>query len=97
MISYGRVAAWFGFGALVLFLVTTSPGGDAASGLAADDVLVVVNPESWASLTVANEYLQQRPVPSINVLALPWRPDRQDDALDVERFREAIPSPRLPG
>lgn len=70
--------------AAVLVLPAWAGGGP-------ENVLLVVNPESEASLTIANHYLALRQIPSENVLFLSWDPREQ--ITDIERFREKILGP----
>jgi uncharacterized protein (TIGR03790 family) len=67
----------------------------ARAGGGGQNVLVVVNPRSWASRTVANEFIRQRAIPDCNVLHLPFDLPRNDDATDVETFREKLLKPVL--
>lgn len=58
-----------------------------------ENVLVVVNSESPASMAVANHYVRLRQVPDACVLHLAWDPDKQ--TTDVETFRQKILGPVL--
>lgn len=58
-----------------------------------ENVLLVVNRSSPASLTVANHYVALRDVPAGNVLTLPW--NRRLHTTDVDTFREKILTPVL--
>ena len=55
-------------GLLAVFLLLAATGARAAGG--PENVLVVVNEDSWASLTLANEYVHLRQIPPGNVLYL---------------------------
>ncbi|MFB3890621.1 MAG: hypothetical protein ACE15C_01215 [Phycisphaerae bacterium] len=77
---------------LAAFLAESSP---AMAGGGPENVLVVVNPESWASLTVANHFIRARHIPDCDVVFLPFKLDRRDDATDVEAFRERLLKPVL--
>lgn len=57
------------------------------------NLLLVVNPRSWASLTVANHYIAQRKIPANNVLFLDW-PGSPLEATS-EEFRKQILEPVL--
>jgi hypothetical protein len=59
------------------------------------NVVVVVNTRSWASLSVANEYIRQRNISPSHVIALDLPFGRMDDATDVASFREHILAPVL--
>jgi uncharacterized protein (TIGR03790 family) len=86
-------AKTFAVAAVVLWLA----GGPsvALAGGGGQNVMVVVNPRSWASLTVGNEFVKQRRVPDCNVLHLGFDLARHDDATDVETFREKLLKPVL--
>jgi hypothetical protein len=58
-----------------------------------ENVLLVVNPRSPTSMTIANHYIHLRPIPAGNVLQIPWDPDVQKT--DVETFRRQILEPVL--
>lgn len=53
-----------------------------------ENLAVVVNADSWASLTVANHYIQLRQVPPSNVVYLSGLPSFEQ--IDVDTFREKI-------
>ncbi|MEN6558164.1 MAG: hypothetical protein ABFC54_08300 [Thermoguttaceae bacterium] len=68
----------------------------AASALAGggpEGLLLVVNPKSPASLTIANHYAQLRSIPPDNLIYLPWEPKRA--TTDVDTFRRQILLPVL--
>jgi uncharacterized protein (TIGR03790 family) len=67
----------------------------ALAGLAPENCLVVVNSESWASLTVANHFVKARQIPDCNIVCIPFKLARQDDTTDVETFREKLLKPVL--
>lgn len=52
---------------------------------------VVVNGSSWASVTIANEYVRLRNIPSQNVIVLPQV--SQIEALGIQEFRNEILGP----
>jgi len=58
-----------------------------------ENVFVVVNPSSQASLAVANAWIAVRGIPAINVLMLPWEGSRE--SVPIGRFREEILRPIL--
>lgn len=58
------------------------------------NLLLIVNPRSWASLTIANHYMALRKVPASNVVYLDW-PDSPVEAADVDAFRQRILEPIL--
>ena len=58
-----------------------------------ENVLLVVNPKSQASLCIANHYIQLREIPAENVLFLPWDP--KAGTTDIETFRKQILLPIL--
>ncbi|RMF92779.1 MAG: hypothetical protein D6741_14535 [Planctomycetota bacterium] len=65
----------------------------AAHALAPENVLLVVNPESRDSLTIANHYRSLRQIPPENVLYVPFDPEA--NITDVDTFREHILKPIL--
>ena len=58
-----------------------------------ENVFVVVNTLSPASLAVANAFIALREVPPINVFATAW--EGPDDAVPIGVFRERILGPVL--
>jgi len=65
----------------------------ATAGGGPENVVVVVNENSWASKTVANHFIQLRRIPSSNVVHIDW--DRGVESTDVETFRNKILGPIL--
>ena len=65
----------------------------AHAGLGPENVAVVVNADSWASLTVANEFTQLRHIPAVNVILLNDLPDIEQ--ISVDAFRKQILWPVL--
>jgi len=76
--------------AIVVLLGIASP---AWAGIGPEGVLLVVNPQSPASLAVANHYARLREIPPDNVLFLPWNP--KSPTTDIETFRRQILLPVL--
>ncbi len=72
-------------------LIATTTALHAAGG--PENALVVVNADSWASMTVANEYAAARGIPSSHILELRDLPDFE--RMNVEDFREKILRPVL--
>ncbi len=72
-------------GALSLFL-TVNPH----AGLAPENVLVVINKHSWASMTVANTFIQLRQIPPSNVVYLDLSGLYSYEDCDVNAFPEHI-------
>lgn len=58
-----------------------------------ENTVVVVNRDSWLSLSVANHYVQLRKIPTENVILLDGIPDFE--RISVEQFREQILTPVL--
>ena len=77
---------------VLLFLVRILLRGREAGG-GPENVLLVVNAHSNASLTVANNYCQLRRIPPGNVVLLDW--EGSTDSVDVETFRRKILEPAL--
>ncbi len=65
----------------------------AAAGGGPENVLLVVNPNSPASLTIANHYAQLRNIPAENMLFIPW--DTKNQTADIDTFRQRILLPVL--
>lgn len=63
----------------------------ARAGGGPEGVLLVVNPLSPASLTIANHYVQLRAIPADNLLYLPWQLDAQMTNIEVFRQRLLVP------
>ena len=61
------------------------------AGLGPESVAVVVNADSWASITVANEYARLRHIPDCNIVFLSGL--SAFDAMDAERFRSEVLGP----
>jgi hypothetical protein len=74
--------------AAVLFLGLAGMGG---AGGGPENVVVVVNPDSPASLRVANEYIHLRRVPPRNVIYLSGIP--REHTIGVKEFRQRILRP----
>ena len=79
--------------ALAAFCVFICAPSQSLGGGGPEQVLLVVNPRSPDSLSIANHYLQLRHVPAENVLYLPWDPAKQ--RTDVDTFRREILAPVL--
>jgi len=58
-----------------------------------ENVLLVVNPRSQASLTIANHYANLRLIPAENIIFLPW--DSKAENTDIDTFRREILLPIL--
>lgn len=65
----------------------------ARAGGGPENLFLVVNSASWASMTVANHFIQLRKIPSSNVLYIDWTGGFE--SLDAETFREKILAPAL--
>lgn len=65
--------------------------GSSKAGLGPENVAVVVNGDSWASLTVANEYAQLRGIPANNFIVLHGL--SAVETTDVDHFRAEILGP----
>jgi hypothetical protein len=63
----------------------------ARAGGGPENVLLVVNPRSWASLTIANHFIRLRQLPAANVLYLDW--PSNPEQTDVESFRQKLLTP----
>ncbi|MCL2700570.1 MAG: hypothetical protein FWE88_02620 [Phycisphaerae bacterium] len=77
---------------LPLLIVASGP---ALAGGGGENVLLVVNADSFSSMTLANEYMRLRQVPVGNVVYLHLGDLRDQSAVDVNTFRERILRPAL--
>jgi uncharacterized protein (TIGR03790 family) len=78
--------------AIVVILTICSPAAALAGG-GPEGVLLVVNPQSQSSMTIANHYVRLREIPPDNLLFIPWEPNIQ--TADVDTFRKRILVPVL--
>ncbi|CAK9073420.1 Uncharacterized protein SCF082_LOCUS38288 [Durusdinium trenchii] len=78
---------------LIALLVHLAVGAVVLAGGGAENCVVVVNQNSWASKTVANHFIQLRNVPSCNVVYVDW--DEGVETTDVDSFRSKILTPVL--
>ena len=78
---------------LALLVAICSVSSLAEAGGGPENVLLVVNSHSDASLTVANHYCQLRHIPAGNVVHLDW--EGSTDATDIDTFRQKILEPVL--
>ena len=88
--------AWRSLQRVALLLAATLAAGSAVkthAGGGPENIFLVVNPESPASLAVANAYVALRQVPPINVMMLPWSGSREETS--VATFRAEILDPVL--
>lgn len=67
--------------------------GSTLAGGGPEGVLLVVNPLSQTSMTIANHYVEWRAIPADNVLYVPWQPN--STTTDVDSFRQRILLPVL--
>jgi hypothetical protein len=77
-------------------LVAAAIGSWAANGWAdggPENVFLVVNANSAASLTIANHYIEWRRIPPNNVFYIAWKPNLQ--TTDIDTFRQRILLPVL--
>ncbi len=72
-----------------LLIVTLAPPSYGGGG--PENVAVVVNDDSWASQTIANEFIHLRGIPTYNVVYLSDLPSFE--RVDVDVFREKILEP----
>jgi hypothetical protein len=68
--------------------VTTTNGGP-------ERIAVVVNSNSWASLTVANEYVRLRNIPACNVIYINTKDWPSFETMDLESFKTRLLGPVL--
>jgi len=79
--------------AISLFLAILFAPSTALAGQSPESVVVVVNADSWASLTVANEYARLRHIPAGNFVALSGL--SSFDGMGPDEFRAQILGPVL--
>ncbi len=60
-----------------------------------ENTAVIVNGDSWASKAVANQYIQSRNIPPINVIELPLNSLADFERVSVDDFRKLILIPVL--
>ena len=72
----------------VVFLLSLGEVAGVWAGGGPENVLLVVNPRSPASLAIANHYARLRQIPPDNLLYLPWDP--KSTTTDVDTFRREI-------
>ena len=78
----------------ILTDLTAGPS-DVLAGGGPEKTVVVVNANSWASLSVANEFIHRRNIPPSHVIALDLALPKGDNATGVDTFREKILKPVL--
>lgn len=79
----------------LVWLAWSLAGGlpPAWAGGGPENVAVVVNGDSWASLTIANEFVHGRRIPPANVIVLTGVPDHEQ--VNVEVLRDRVLRPVL--
>lgn len=80
---------------LIIGICLAISAAPSLAGVGPESTMVVVNTNSWASLSVANEYIRQRNIPPSHVVALDLPLALNDDTTDIETFREKILKPTL--
>jgi len=89
-----RMTTW---SRLLLALVAISVASFSAkvqAGGGPENAFVIVNPNSWASQTVANYFIYLRAIPASHVMMLPWE-GPLDDPINVDDFRDKVLEPIL--
>lgn len=79
--------------ALSLLLLATTTPRTAHAGGGPENLVLVVNADSWASLAIANEYIALRQIPPGNVVYLSDLADVE--SANVDQFRDKILMPVL--
>lgn len=74
-------------------LTLCSPASLSWAGGGPENVVVVVNPRSWASMTVANHFIRLRSIPSGNVIYIDWA--ELPISTSIDKFRDTILRPIL--
>jgi hypothetical protein len=78
---------------VILVVVAAVPIHRAQAFGGPENVAVVINADSWASKTIANEFIHLRRIPPINVIALTDVPGF--DTINIDAFRQRILKPVL--
>jgi hypothetical protein len=76
---------------LGVLLPLAGPATFARADVGPENLLLVVNPQSQASLCIANHYARLRQIPDDHLLFLPWNPKLE--TTDIETFRKQILAP----
>ena len=79
--------------AVAVMLAIGMSADSARGGGGPDNLFLVVNARSWASVSIANTYIHLRKIPSQHVLYLNW--GGGGDTTDVDTFRDQILGPTL--
>jgi tetratricopeptide (TPR) repeat protein len=85
-----RACRTLGLATALLIGIVHAP---ASAGGGPENVAVVVNAASWASLAVANQFVRLRHIPQANIIYLDQVPDIEQT--DVDSFRERILRPAV--
>jgi hypothetical protein len=78
---------------LVAIALTSALSQRASAGGGPENVFLVVNERSWASLMIAHHFAELRQIPPINTLYLDW--PYSTDLVDVNVFREKLLLPTI--
>ncbi|MEX0679249.1 MAG: TIGR03790 family protein [Pirellulales bacterium] len=78
---------------LAILLAALACARTVLAGGGPENVLLVVNSTSWASMTVANHFIQLRAIPPINVFYVDWTGGFE--SVDGETMRQKILMPAL--
>ena len=88
---YRSAAAVWHVSTILGACVLSSWSALALAGGGPEGVLLVVNPLSQSSVTIANHYARLREIPPDNLLYLPWPPKSETGDIDTFRQRILIP------
>ena len=89
--SEGFLVRWCA--TFVVALLVGAGAVPAAAGGGPENVFLVVNASSPASIEIGNAYIALRNIPPINVFMLPWEGSRE--AIPIAEFRDTLLSPIL--
>jgi hypothetical protein len=78
---------------LLLVVMVLGRARPCQAGGGPENLFLVVNSNSWASVTVANEFIALRGIPAANVLYLDWRESIEN--ISGATFREKLLSPAI--
>lgn len=80
---------------VVVAVIVAALSSAALAGGGPENVAVVVNADSWASQTVANEFIRLRRIPACNVIYLSLGATHDFGTVDVDFFRQTVLVPVL--
>lgn len=89
-----RIGLWLLVAGLTLAGAFGGQAEKCFAGGGPQNLFLVVNARSWASVTIANYYVAMRKIPANNVLYIDW-PHSPVEAPPIDQFRDEILKPTL--